>query len=252
MEKIKVILTIVSVIMLSQMCFSQDEPGDSNKTISLGITVDYNSRYMWRGMSLSEGSVIQPSGYISLKDINFAIWSNFDLKSSRSNRSLNEIDAIVTYPIELKSLSIEPSLLLYTYPYTHEQSSTLELGLKVTKSLLKYFSAYSTNNFEILRYPGVYYGELGLVYEKEITEKSKIGLSTGIGWSTSKFYTLYAGNSKSGFNAYFFNMFYNYDLNGGISFKPRLEFYSILNKQLQEISGSKLIVNFGITLSKDF
>lgn len=231
---------------------SQEKSTDADKILSYGIIIDYNSRYMWRGMALSEASVIQPSGWIAYRNINLTIWSNFDLKSSSSNRSLNEIDVISSYPIEFKFFSFEPSISLYTYPYTNGQLTTLELGFKISKNLMSNVSLYSANNFEVFRYPGLYYGEIDLNFDKEISGSNSFGISTNVGWSTSKFYTVYAGDSKSGFNAISINLFYNYNFQNGFNIKPRLEFYRIINKQLQETSGNKFIVNYGISLSKDF
>ncbi len=231
--------------------FSQvDNEESSEKRIEFGLLADYNSRYIWRGLVLSEGSVIQPSGWASYKNFTLNVWGNLDLKPTE--HVFNEFDITGTYQLEIKTITFEPSFVIYSYPFSASQPVTMELGLKISKNIFSSMTVYLSNNLDVVRYPGAFYIEPGLNYEHEFSGFFNSGITGGMGWSTSKFYNAYAGSSQSGFNEYFFNIYGNFTFQNYCCVRPRFELNMLIDKSLKEAAGKNYIINLGITLSKDF
>lgn len=250
----KLILLILIVLLPAAVLYSQTPVEDDNSSspnVSFGLYGDFNSRYVWRGFALSKANVFQPSVSVTFYNVSLSLWGNFDAQPEQSNRYFNEYDVILTYPVSILKFDIEPSFQLYAYPYAEDSKSTVELGLKISYPV-KDFTFYNSDYFDVKNYPGSYYGELGLGYERPVKDNFSIGFVSGFGWSTSKFNEAYAGVKKPAFNAVFLNLFCNYKPVDGFSFKPRVEMCTILDKEVREASGNNYIFNFGISLSVEF
>lgn len=61
--------------------------------VESNVGIDFASQYVWRGLVLTEGPVIQSSAEITLKDWNFGLWGSVSF-IARENK---ELDAYVGY-----------------------------------------------------------------------------------------------------------------------------------------------------------
>ena len=250
----KIILSIFLVLLPAAVIYAQS-PDDvnlsSSSPVSYGLYVDFNTLYVWRGFAFSKANVLQPSVSVTIYNVNLNLWGNFDSQPERSGRYFNEYDISVSLPFSLWKFDVEPSFQYFAYPHSEELKSTIELGVKISYPV-KDFTIYNSDNFDVKSYPGSYYGELGLGYEKQFKKDFSFGFASGFGWSTAKFNDAYAGVNKAALNAVFLNMFCNYKPDEHFSFKPRVELCTILDKQVREASGNNYILNFGISLSEEF
>ena len=254
-EKKKLIFLVLLVLLpalplYAHIPFGNDDESSSSP-ISYGIYGDYNSRYVWRGFTLSKAHVIQPSIGVTVYNLSLSFWGNIDLQPEPSNRFFNEYDIIASYPVSLWKFELEPSFQFFNYPHVEESNSTIELGMKISFPV-KNFTFYNSDFFDVKNYPGSYYGELGLSFEKQVKNNFSFGFISGFGWSTAKFNEGYAGVNKSAFNAVFLNLFCSYRPVENFSVRPRVELSTILDKQVREASGNNYILNFGISLSEEF
>lgn len=91
--------------------------------------VAYASKYVWRGLDLVNGSVLQPK--ISLSQCNFTatLWGNFDLSNVNNNAGkFSEVDIKLDYSsfFKLCSLPLRYSfgIIHYVYPATSDPDTT--------------------------------------------------------------------------------------------------------------------------------
>lgn len=96
--------------------------------VSVELSIDILSDYMWRGTIYNDNPVWQPSVTIAYDAGNYGelsanIWSSFDLthkrgtyNNSRREAGLQEIDYTLSYSIELAGIGFEAGYVWYTYP----------------------------------------------------------------------------------------------------------------------------------------
>lgn len=220
----------------------------SQKKVDVFINADYNSVYLWRGLTFSEGSVMQPSVNFSYRNINLNIWGNVDF-GNQYDQKLNEVDYALSYKISGKKFEIEPILQFYTYPKNEVGPSTGEFGVKMSLFAGE-FTFFTSQNFDIVEYKGAYSGDISAGYEYNIGKNHSLGAAIGLGWANSKFNEPYTGLAKGTFNSVFINMF-SFHSFGKVSVKPRLEISRIPDKEIREITWKGTIVNAGLSLGVD-
>ncbi len=107
---------------------------EESSPLSVSVSVDVLSDYMWRGTICNDNPVWQPSvsltydagdfGYVSAN-----VWSSFDLThkqgsatESRRSCGLQEIDYTLSYGVELFGLGFEVGHIWYTFPNNNGHS----------------------------------------------------------------------------------------------------------------------------------
>ena len=58
---------------------------EEKRIFSAGGQVDFDSIYIWRGIKLSDGPVMQPSAWIEAYGAKFTVWSNFAFDDDTDN-----------------------------------------------------------------------------------------------------------------------------------------------------------------------
>jgi len=103
--------------------------------------VDFASAYVFRGVTLNNGLVMQPSAEISgfpLDDKygSFAvgIWANYDINDIGGGSEFSELDYYIIYSLPVEALDIDLSYTEYTYP-NGGGSPDREVGLSFGKEL---------------------------------------------------------------------------------------------------------------------
>ncbi len=79
-------------------CFAQEPLGrpEEDHALSYGAEADFSSGYVWRGLLLNDGPVVQPSAWISRFGLTFYVWSNLPLTRTSDSAHLNA--TILTLP----------------------------------------------------------------------------------------------------------------------------------------------------------
>lgn len=94
-----VILIVLQIFMVVGNAISQDSL--QNKA-EASVSVDFATQYMWRGLVLSNGPVIQPTAEISLTNWTFGLWGSTTFTATESK----EIDVYVNYDFKDFSFSV--------------------------------------------------------------------------------------------------------------------------------------------------
>lgn len=98
--KIKTTLLTLFFFLSFQIGFSQEQVEEKN--FSADVSVDLVSRYVWRGINLSESPSIQPNLAFSYKGFSFGSWASY----SFARENFQEVDLFLTYETEHLNFTI--------------------------------------------------------------------------------------------------------------------------------------------------
>lgn len=89
--------------------------------------VELNSAYVWRGVTLNDGLVLQPSLILAKSGVEIFFWGNInidDYDGTLETDEFSEIDIDVSYGRELIGLNVRLGVVQYTYPNGGSMIST--------------------------------------------------------------------------------------------------------------------------------
>jgi hypothetical protein len=231
---------------------STDKQSDSQASVAsaaftYGAETDLNSGYVWRGLLLDEGPVVQPSAWISAFGFTLTAWGNVAMTGASEGAGLNSGGLVLTYEREWEKLRIEAAL----DAYVGRQSSDIESRNTVEGSLgLSYpvgpLRIFTTHAFDVLAYRGSYFGEAGLEYERQVTKNTEFTISFRSGWASAKFNDAYIGVHKSAFNFVGAEVSGSYYFGPHLYLRPHIQFSSITDRRLRGQLAPADIVTFGL------
>lgn len=92
---------IASLIMLATVAIAAMGQEEENP-LNLDISADIVSRYVWRGINLSESPAIQPTLSLTYKNITFGTWASYTF----SRESLQEVDLFLSYETRFATFTL--------------------------------------------------------------------------------------------------------------------------------------------------
>jgi uncharacterized protein (TIGR02001 family) len=192
--------------------------------------VDFASAYVFRGVTLNDGFVMQPYAEISglpipeeYGSLAVGIWANYDIDSVGSDgSSVSEIDYYISYTLPVELLDISVGYCEYTYPNGGDSDQELSLSLG---------SAIGTNG--LYASVGVYYGIGGAIenswyiqpaldYEVSLSDALSASAGVSVGYAV-------IDDGESGFNDASVSLGLGYALNdtwslsAGVSYVMQLD-----------------------------
>jgi len=156
------------------------------RPVGFGAEADVVSRYLWRGIALSEGPALQPSTWLSVLDGSVTAWGSMALSPADGAGRFEELDLIVDYAFDLRGIEIAPVAQFYLYPLGVLSDQTGEIGVAISYSAGP-LSVLTSHAFDVIRYAGSYYGEVGAALEHELGEHVAVRAEGAIGWASRRF-----------------------------------------------------------------
>ena len=227
-----------------QSVSQESEPRD---TFTYGAETDFKSGYVWRGLLLDDGPVVQPSAWISAFGFTLTGWSNVAMASTSEGAGPNSGGLILTYERDWEKLRIEAGFDAYMGRQSSdiESRNTME-GLLGLSYPVGPFRIFTTHAFDVLAYRGSYFGEAGLEYERKVTKSAEFTISVRSGWASSKFNDVYLGVDKPAFNFVGAEGSLTCYLGRRMYIRPHIEFSSITDRRLRGQLAPANIVTFGL------
>jgi uncharacterized protein (TIGR02001 family) len=108
-----------------------DDKDDAKTSVSAGV--DFLSGYIWRGMTLNDSFVVQPSMEVAFPaGISALVWANFDVGDyggALEGSEFSEVDLALTYTLPVKAVDLSIGYAQYLYPQApgDDESDTAEL-----------------------------------------------------------------------------------------------------------------------------
>jgi len=172
---------IVATGMIAALVAVTAAPAAHSAEATVGI--DAASAYVFRGVTLNDGFVLQPYLEVSGLPVDIGVWGNFDLDDydgALDKNEFSEIDLYVSYSLPIEELDVSLTYTEYTYPggpYEPDREVSLSLGLPIV--IAPYVSANYGLDGGIKK---DWYFEAGLGYELELAENLTLSLGAAIGY----------------------------------------------------------------------
>jgi len=172
---------LLVLLLCGHVAAKEIASGDDGTAFSGGGDVVWYSRYVSRGVALSEGPVLQPSAWIALDDVTVSVFGNYVLTEGGQESRFNEADVSLTWSREWNRFIIEPAFTLYTYPHSQEHSQ-YEPGL----TLAREWGPWRLSTFHSLTFAtgekSSYYGEAAVGYQYDFSETLSFMTEWAVSW----------------------------------------------------------------------
>ncbi len=226
---------------------------ENAKPFSASVSVDYFSKYVWRGQSINDESVLQTNVSGSAYGFTGSIWSNNDLTNDRKGE-FSEVDYSLDYSHTLsEKIGFSLGVIHYVFPNT-EFVPTTEIygGLNFSVALSPSVKWYR----DINEIDGSYI-QISAGHSFDELVKWSNGCSMGVSVSASlafagKGYNAgYFGIEDTLMNDFTLGISVPFDLKH-VTLTPRFQFSTMVDEEIGNAVSERNNVWFGMGLSKSF
>ncbi len=91
--------------------------------LDLSAEVGCFGHYMWRGMTLTDGTVVQPEVSAEVAGFGLSLWGNMNADDPDGDSGFNEYDITVSYGLGLPKASLDLGVVYYALPDASEQNT---------------------------------------------------------------------------------------------------------------------------------
>lgn len=225
-------------------------PAEAGGEFSFGTEADFVSQYVWRGIELSEGPVLQPSMWFSLHGVTLTVWGNFVLNNEANQGQLNEVDFNLGYVYQHKNFFVGSLFLFYLYP--NQDSPATGEGSVVLGFQKGPFKIFTIQLVDIIASPGAYFGLAGGSFEKELLSQLSIKTALGFGWANGEFNEVYFGVPEAKANVFAWTLDLNWYFKDPFYMRPHMKLTSLLSSELRDSVEDSTIVSGGLALGVEF
>lgn len=108
LRRMAIIRTLILLLICTVPRAALPDEKEPQRPVSVEIEAGtLASSYVWRGIRLSEGAVVQSSATVSFRGLCANLWGNFDLET----RAYNEMDLTLSYSREVNNLTFETGFI---------------------------------------------------------------------------------------------------------------------------------------------
>ena len=219
--------------------------------LSFGAEVDGNSRYVWHGLTLSDGPVLQPSAWVSLSGFTLTPWANFAFREGDAPAGFNELDFTLDYSRDVSNLTINPSFSVYLYPNQADAPPTGELALALSYPVGP-VSVFTDHSVDLIATPGAYFGDAGLSFENDIVPNLTIEASASAGWGSAQFNEANLGVNRAALNVAGADLALTWSVCGLFYLRPHAALSVLLDRELRAAVSNPLLITGGLAIGKEF
>ena len=250
MKKAKVVLCVlVALFGMSSVALAAED-------VSIGVSADFMSKYVWRGQNLVDGAVFQPGVSVGYQGLTGSIWGNLDMCDKNDNSgNFTEVDYSIDYSGSvpgIDKLGYSVGAIYYDFPNTELDATTelyVGLGLDVvaSPSVTAYFDVDEGDGTYVLLSAGHSIEKLG-------TLPVGVDLGASLGWGNKTYNRFYWGTDSSELNDLTLSAGFPFEV-AGVSVTPKISYIALMGSDVKDSDmydpDNGLFV-FGIGLSKEF
>ena len=220
---------------------------------SVSADVAVSSKYVWRGLILTDDPVLQPSLTVGYKGLGLNIWANTDLTDGNGTPGeINELDYTLDYSFSVKQVNLGVGVIQYTFPHTDFEPTTELYGTAALDVLL----APTVKIYWDVDEVGGVYGTLGIGHSFPLKEvkgiSSSLDLSGSLGYATSGWNEGYYGVHSSGLVDLLLTVGLPISIDGHLSITPYISYSQLIDGDLKDAVEDDNATFFGATLSLAF
>lgn len=203
-----------------------DDQRSPEPLVTWGAEVDFSSRYIWHGLPFSDGMVVWPSAWVSARGFTAGISANVD---RHYDPTLNEYDIYAGYEGAIGSATLTGTFSRYTYrELSGDPGSTSEVILRAAYAIGP-GEVFTTHSFDVERYVGSHYADVGYAVERELTPRSVLQVEAAIAvWK--KFAEKYAIPSDGPFGPAMVDVALVHKLTPTVGVRPHVTFTRLLDR----------------------
>ncbi len=173
--------------------------------------LDLMSAYVWRGITVNDSPVLQPSIDVSKNGFGLNVWANYDLDEyyddTPDDNEFSEVDLTLYYGFDIQKLGVTVGVIEYLFPAGAE--GTREVYTSLSYPLIGGLSAGFDFYYDWDEVDG-YYTDLGLTYGMDLIDKLNMSVGGKIGYASENFAEFYSAGTDSGL--------YNLDLSLALTY----------------------------------
>ena len=228
-HKVIVLLLVtvcVHVVVLGH-AFAENESDDeagiklSDWDVEAGATIDWYTKYIWRGQNLADDGVFQPSGYVSIAEFTASFWGNYMMTDTKvwteRDYGLDYSKSLGFIEPEFEKVSVSFGYIYYEFPNlpSGEDSQEVYGAVAVDTFLSPSLAVYHDYD----EGDGTYYeGSVG--HSLPVIDPLTLNLSASIGYNDGQW------DYDSSFSSALLGASVTFPLSDMLSFEPGI-FYSV-------------------------
>lgn len=227
---------------------------EETKGPSVSADITAASKYVWRGLLLTDDPVLQPSLTVDYKALSLNVWGNTDLTDVNGTPGeTNELDYTLDYSFSVNKVNLSLGVIQYTFPHTAFEPTTEIYGSVGISTLLSPTVAIYYDSDEV----GGLYGTLGISHSFSLGDvyrgiSPSLDLSGSIGYATSDWNEGYYGVNSSGLVDLLLTAGLSIPIDEHLSIGPFISFSQVVDSDLQDAVADDNATFFGATLSYGF
>jgi uncharacterized protein (TIGR02001 family) len=220
---------------------------EESKGPSLSADITPASKYVWRGLILTDDPVLQPSVTLSHKNLSLNIWANTDLTDiNGTSGEINELDYTIDYSSSVDKVNFSVGLIQYTFPHTDFEPTTEIYGSAGLSVLLSPTVSVYYDSDEV----GGLYGTFGVSQSFPLGEIIKkispsLDLSGSIAYATSDWNEGYYGVKSSGLVDLLLTASLSVPIDEYLSLAPFVSFSQVIDSDLKKAVADDNATFFG-------
>jgi len=255
MKQIK--FTLVVLCLATLMSNKTLKAGDA---VSVGVTADILSKYVWRGQNLVDDWVLQPGASIGYKNLTASVWGNLDMTDENYHKcEFSEVDLALDYSGQVPGadiLSYSVGVIYYNFPVSGAGEDTWEVYWGFVLDVLANPSVTVYHDVDEADGTYVLFG-VGHSFENIIELGPGIGLgvdlSAGIGWGSGGYNKFYWGIDKSAMNDLVLSAAFPFEV-AGFTVTLSVNYVTLISDEIRSPNayGSNDTWFAGVGFSKEF
>ena len=211
----------------------------AEETIALNLSLDYYSKYIWRGQNYNDDPVFQPSISASYGNLTSTVWGSLDLSNYTGNSGdFYELDYSLDYsrPVPgFEGVDYSIGVIYYDFPGSVIKDTTeLYWGFTFDLPLSPSITVYH----DVDESEGTY---ISLGFGHSIDKIAELGpgravgmeISASLGWGSGSYNKYYWGTDQSKMQDLTLAVSFPMEIGGGWTLAPSLNYVTLLSDDIR-------------------
>jgi len=211
-------------------------PEECESPVSFSLDAAVATKYLWRGLVLTDGAVFQPAGTVSYTDealgtFSANIWANMDIADANdSDWEINEVDYTVSYSNSVDIFNLEVGHIYYDFPNTDfpgtaEVYAGVGLDTILAPTLKAFYDYDEAEGWYLLA---------SISHSIDLGNCLSLDLGANLGYMDGDMGDFYYGGAGSGFSNVDVIAGLSYALNDNTSLSLAVQGTSVLDSQMRD------------------
>ena len=233
----------------------------AEETIRLDLSLDYYSKYIWRGQNYNDDPVFQPSISASYGNLTSTIWGSFDLSNYTGNSGdFYELDYSLDYSGSVpgfEGVDYSIGVIYYDYPgSTIKDTTEIYWGLAFDLPLSPSITVYHDVDESEGSYISLGFGHsIDKIVELGPERAVGMEISASLGWGSGSYNKYYWGTDQSKMQDLTLAVSFPMEIGGGWTLTPSLNYVTLLSDDIRATDINRRESDYfftGLSLTKSF